>query len=533
MPYPKHRLTPRSGMLILVFFSLLAQQGFCQSPATLGERIGKILARYEYRHATFGIEFYSLDSGKVLYTLNTDKLFMPASTTKLLTVGAALNLLGPDYRFHTRVCHSGLILENGMLDGDLILVASGDPNLSSRVQPDGTLAFENLDHSLSGSPSTRAVPGDPLIVIRELAKQVAAHGIKQIKGRIVVDTSLFPEIPHETGTESVISPIVVNDNLIDINIGPGPSEGSPTIATISPQTPYLQLINKVTTGKADSEADVNEASDSANPDGSHTVTVSGSFPLGKAPILYAYPVPSPSRFAEVALVQALQQAGVTATVSAAGDRPDFNKYASAYVPGNVVAEYTSPPFSEEVKVTLKVSQNLHAAMAPSLLGALVAHKPQEAEQAGFDLEHDFLEKAGLDLSGAVQADGAGGFAFFTPDFMVRYLVFLAGSKYNTQFQRALPILGRDGTLWDILPNSSAAGHVFAKTGTTGGDDKLNHKLIVTAKGLVGYMTTAAGERLVFAIYVNNVSVPMGNHENSTRLVGTILGEIAAAAYESR
>ena len=192
-----------------VLLSLLLLAGAPASMAqsiTLAQRIQSIMDRPEFRHAIFGIEFYSLDAGKPIYTINADKLFTPGSTTKLLTEGTALALLGADFRFHTRVYRTGAVDSEGTLDGDLVLVASGDPNLSGRITADDTLAFENEDHSYDGDANTRAVPGDPLLVIRRLAQQVAAKNIKKIRGRIIVDASLFREGARELGTGVVMSP---------------------------------------------------------------------------------------------------------------------------------------------------------------------------------------------------------------------------------------------------------------------------------------------------------------------------------------
>src|SRR6267378_3916285 len=100
-----------------------------QSPPPLAERIQKVMSRPEFTHANFGIKFVSLDTGKVLYSINSNKLFVPASTTKLLTEGTLLAKLGADYRFHTRIYRTAPIDKKGKLKGDLILVASGDPNL--------------------------------------------------------------------------------------------------------------------------------------------------------------------------------------------------------------------------------------------------------------------------------------------------------------------------------------------------------------------------------------------------------------------
>src|SRR5216683_2087125 len=145
------RVLPVCGALVsMLLFCLLAAPLRAQSESSLSQRIQKVISRPEFTHANFGIEFYSLDAGKVVYALNAAKMFVPASTTKILTEGTLLAKLGADYRFHTRVYRTGPVDSKGKLKGDLILVASGDPNLSNRIQPDGTLAFVDHDHSYQG-----------------------------------------------------------------------------------------------------------------------------------------------------------------------------------------------------------------------------------------------------------------------------------------------------------------------------------------------------------------------------------------------
>ena len=135
------------AVFLLLFLLFAAGRARAQSDNSLAQRIQKVVSRPEFAHANFGIEFYSLETGKVVYALNGDKLFVPASTTKTLTEGTVLAKLGADYRFHTRVYRTGPVDKHGTLKGNLILVGSGDPNLSNRVQPDGTLAFVDEDHS--------------------------------------------------------------------------------------------------------------------------------------------------------------------------------------------------------------------------------------------------------------------------------------------------------------------------------------------------------------------------------------------------
>jgi len=522
-------------LLILTFsVMVLACCGgkvFAQSGATLEQRIQKIMVRPEFRHSRFGIKFIAADTGKVIYELNSPQLFVPGSTTKLLTAGTALELLGADYRFHTKIYRTGPIKKDGTLEGDLVLVTSGDLDLSNRIQTDGTLAFENEDHSYGGADS-KGLPGDPLQVMREFARQVAAKGIKRVKGRVLVDATLFPEGERELGTGVVISPSVVNDNVVDVVVGPGNAEGAAVQARIAPQTAYVTIINQATTGKADSKPSVKYENEKLNPDGTRSVALTGSFPLGGRPTMMSYPVPEPARYAASVLMESLKAEGVTSTLAGPGEQIDFKALASKYTAENVVAEHVSPPFNEEVKVTLKVSQNLHASSMPFLLGAILAHKDKEIDQAGFDLENGFLSKAGLDLAGAAQSDGAGGNAYFSPDFMVRYLLYMSKQKNYGDFYRALPILGKDGTLVKIQVNSPAAGHVHAKTGTYGLYDALNKKLMVTGKGLAGYLDTASGQHLILALYVNMVSVALDDPEAAQKIAGEALGEIAAAAYDA-
>src|ERR1700738_1330207 len=207
-----------------------------QSPVTLAERIQKVMNRPEFARADFGIKFVSLDTGKVLFSLNSNKLFVPASTTKLLTEGTLLAKLGAAYRFHTPIYRPDPIDKKGKLKGDLVLVASGDPNLSNRIRPDGTLAFVDEDHSYNGP----AVDGDPLTVIKELAKDIAAKGIRKIEGRGLGATSLIPDGRRECGTNVVISSIMVNDNVIDLTVTPAAKPGDAAAFVSTPQTSYIK-----------------------------------------------------------------------------------------------------------------------------------------------------------------------------------------------------------------------------------------------------------------------------------------------------
>lgn len=503
-----------------------------QRADAFAQKLAEITSRPEYKHAEFGVAIYDLDAKRDLFELNADQLFTPGSTTKLLTMGTALGLLGADYRYHTPVYRTGPV-RNGTLDGDLVLVASGDANISGRILGD-TLGFTNEDHSYAGrGDSVAKAIGDPLLVMRELAEQVSRAGIKAINGRVLVDATLFPEGERELGTGVVISPMILNDNVVDLLISPGASPGAAATVRISPDLGMFHLVNELTTGEAGSKPAVRRqiVRDSS---GAVTVRLTGTYAVRGAPLVMSVNVESPTEYAERAFSAALRDRGITLNPESSTARPDFAALASNYTDANRVAEHVSLPLAQELKVTLKVSQNLHASTMPYVVGAIVGKTPgRGALQAGFAAEHDFLEHGGLDLIAAAQGDGAGGApgAFFSPNFMVQYLAYMATRPDTAVFRRALPILGRDGTLWNVQSQTPAAGKVFAKTGTFSLRDPLNRRTIITGKGLAGYMTTASGRRVSFAIYANRIPFPPNYQGDPTELVGQALGEIAAAAYE--
>ncbi|MDT9600024.1 D-alanyl-D-alanine carboxypeptidase/D-alanyl-D-alanine endopeptidase [Sphingosinicella rhizophila] len=493
--------------------------------APLAARIEAIMKRPEYRHARFGMKFVSLKDGRTLYEHDADQLFVTGSTGKLFPAGAALATLGPDFRFRTKVYRTGPIVD-GVLKGDLVLVASGDPNLSGRIGPDGSLAFVETDHSYDMLPGAAVAGGDPLQVIRRIAEQVAAKGIKRIDGAVRVDTSLFPEAPW-VDPRAIISPISVNDNIVDVTVSPGANPGGPAILRISPETSYVRIVNR-TNMVADGPATVGFVEDVRNPDGTHVVTLAGNMPTGQGEVLRAYRAPEPQRFAETLLAEALREKGVAARTDHSG-KADFGALAAAYTPANQVAEHISPPLTEAVKVVLKVSHNPHAAMFPKLLGAYVAKDNANALAAGFGVQRSVFEKAGMELDAAMQVDGSGAGSRYSPDATVRFLQYMAKQPYFRAWLTAQPIMGKDGTLAKIQKDSVAAGHVYAKTGTEISPNLVNGRLMLMGKGLGGYVEGPTGEVVAFGLYANNV--PIDGMEGASK-VGEALGEIATAVYES-
>jgi PBP4 family serine-type D-alanyl-D-alanine carboxypeptidase len=451
-----------------------------------------IIRRSRHSKARFGIALHALEDGAILFERDAGYFFAGASTTKLITVASALARLTPEHRFRTVIRHTGRI-DAGTLTGDLVLIASGDPNLSARVAPDDTLLFEDCDHALGGD--------------------------------VRIDISLFAEGYRELGTFAVVSPIVINDNLIDIIATAGSRPGEPLDLTFSPLTDYVTFRSTARVGNAGSQPELTISDERREPSGKRYVDITGTLPPGLT-LLYNHPVATPSAFARVVLIEALAEAGIAIeTVSEANVTPS----ALDADEGDVLAEHVSPPFREAAKIINKVSQNLHAELCPRIVGALSdATRGPSAEQAGFDHVAHFFKTSGIDSDGVVLGDACGAHGYFTPSFMCRFLRSVDRLPFAAAFRASLPILGIDGTLRDIQTASAAAGHVTAKTGTMGVDDKLQPRIMVIAKGLAGYIKTASGKQIAFVAYANMVALEPGDGPSD---VGQVLGEIATAAYE--
>jgi D-alanyl-D-alanine carboxypeptidase/D-alanyl-D-alanine-endopeptidase (penicillin-binding protein 4) len=517
----------RARAAFIALALLLCVASASAQDAPLEAAMKHLMANPRAANAVFATEIYNLDTGRMVYAHDGHTLVTGASTTKLVTEGATLTLLGPDFRWTTPVYRDGPVDAAGTLHGNLTLVASGDPNLSQRVQPGGTLVFENEDHAYDGSPDTKAVPGDPLAVLRDLAAQVKAAGIRRIDGNVIVDASLFPN-STEGGTGTTISPIVVNDNVVDVTVTPGAAAGDPVTIRVSPESAYVSFVVHATTGAAKSDATIDLSDDVANAEGRHTVTITGTQPLGPS-VLYAYRIPDPKLFAEAAFARVLTEAGIAPAAPATTPSAAPTSSPATYSDANLVAKHVSPPLSEDVYVTLKVSQNLHASLMPYMWGAYGAHARADVLHAGFKAGADALQRAGVDLNGAITQDGAGGNAFFTPDFMVHYLAWAHRQPWFSQFRRGLPIMGVDGTLAKIQITSPARGKVFAKTGTDGSANLLRNAQVIS-KGLAGYMTTSHGRHVAFAFYVDHVEGP--TNEDTGTVAGQLLGSLATATYEA-
>src|SRR5438045_4333656 len=229
----------RCSPLIAVITLLLV--AVAQAEDKLVKRVDDLVAEPHFKTAHWGMLFVDLKTGEVLLDRESEKLFVPASTTKLFSTAAALDALGADYRFHTPIYRRGSVDENGRLDGDLILVASGDLTLGGRTTEKGEIALQDTDHIYANwSGDAKLTTQDPLAGIHELAKKVAAAGIRKVKGDVLIDDRLFTHTEGSGSGPQTVTPIMVNDNVLDFTFEPT-DVGQPAKTSWRPHTALFKV----------------------------------------------------------------------------------------------------------------------------------------------------------------------------------------------------------------------------------------------------------------------------------------------------
>lgn len=468
--------------------------------AALDSRVQAIMDGAPYQHATWGLLQVDPTTDQVVHAVNPDTLFIPGSTAKLFSVSATWATLGPDYRFTTPVYAVGT-LSGDTLVGNLVLVGSGDLDLGGRTTADGRVDYvgeiDHTDANAAGSDSSILIPEDPLSGVDELARQVHAAGITHVQGDVLMDARLFQPF---TEIEPTPTPIMLNDNVIDVVTSPGQA-GQPAAATLRPQVgPYHVAVNASTVaagGQTHLEV-------SLGPD--DTITVSGQIAADAKPQLRTVSVGDPDSFARTAFIEALGRAGVSVSATPTAPNSDAElPSATVYAQSPRVAELTSPPYSAYATMILKMSHNLGANLGLCLMAV---HAGSTDCAQGLAIMQSFLASAGVDPSQVAQADGRGGSTVdvATPRAVVQLLRYWLTRPDAAELRATLPILGVDGSLAFSGEDSPARGKVLAKTGTFIAFDPLNQRLITQGKALAGYLVMPDGSLEVFDVVVNQAPV---------------------------
>ncbi len=470
-------------------------------PQNLTKALAAIENQPEFAHTTWGYQVLDQKSGRVLASQNAQSMFDPGSTMKLYSVGTALRLYGPTYRFTTPAYRQGTM--NGTtLNGNLVLVGSGDLSLGMRDEPNGTMYYENLpdiDQSYAniGLPGAVEPPGDPLAGLNQIAKKVHASGITQVSGNVVVDDRLFT--PYDGFPDGNISPIWVNENLIDALVTPG-SVGQAASVSWRPMTAAYNFANKVTTvgAKGSTSLEITEPTPG-------NLVVTGQIAAGSKPILTVRPVDDPAAFARTEFIEALQQAGVTVSTSPTGPNPEvLLPPKGSYQQSDMVGDYVSLPLSQFTSFILKVSHNRGADLMTCL--AAVKGGSSDCEQ-GLTAELKTITQLGVPSKSVFVLDGAGtdDQGRTTVNALTTFLRGVTSTSYGATFRNSLPVLGRSGTLANVLPKSQVAGRAQLKTGNRVVGSPTGQAMLL-GNSLAGYLKTKSGRRVTFAIVLGNQPV---------------------------
>jgi serine-type D-Ala-D-Ala carboxypeptidase/endopeptidase (penicillin-binding protein 4) len=492
--------------------------------SALLELIKPVIESEEYRHSFWGISVADLATGEPLLDLNGDKLFVPASTTKLWSCAMALNTFGADYRFTTPVHLRGDVNADGTLIGDLILRASGDPNLSGRMDSSGHLVYTNTDHTYSGFMRGELTGIDPLEGIEDLTQQIADRCTRRVHD-VLIDDRLFDRSPRERDATLRSSPVMVNDNLIDIIISPGDTPGKPAKIETKPVTRAVSFDFQVKTVQAGEGNDIQVVCTSPT-----TYTVKGRIEVGQKPLMQIAWLLEPADFARAVLIECLEKKGIEVERSGQSAQPPENLPDPAeYERLPIIARRVSAPFYDAMKVILKVSHNTHADALPQLVASRYGKR---TVQEGLHLQWEFLESIGIEKGTVCFGSGAGGSRSdrVAPRAALRLLRYMATRPDAEDYRLAMPILGVDGTLYNaVKPESPARGKVFAKTGTIGAPNLLDDTNLLVSKALAGYMTAASDRKVVLAMFVNEVPI-QSNAETARH--GQVLGTLCEILYQA-
>ena len=214
----------------------------------LSRRVEGVIAAPGFQFGHWGILVVDRKTGQTIYERNADLLFAPASVTKLFSTAAALVELGPNYRFQTPLVRRGEIDAEGTLHGDVILIAQGDLAMGGRTGPEGRLVFQDDDHTYTGGHlHGQVVPTDPLAGLEHIAREVKAAGICEITGDVLIDDRLFVPTQSTGSGPRMVSPIVINDNVIDVFAQPAARAGEPAVVTFQPATKFVTMDAQVAT----------------------------------------------------------------------------------------------------------------------------------------------------------------------------------------------------------------------------------------------------------------------------------------------
>jgi D-alanyl-D-alanine carboxypeptidase/D-alanyl-D-alanine-endopeptidase (penicillin-binding protein 4) len=427
------------------------------------------------RTGVLGFCAVNVESGKEVFSWESDKSLIPASTWKAITTATALGILGPDYRYETVLEYDGEISAGGVLTGNLYIRGEGDPTLGSdEIQ--GSISLDEL--------------------VQQWEQSVLKAGIKAIKGQVIADVSIFGTAANcpswqwaDLGNYYAGGAwgINIHENLYYLNFQQVSGLGkTPPVHSLDPEVPGLELINEVRTAAANT-------GDNAYIFGApyqNTRIIRGTIPAGKMLFTIKGSLPNPPAFTAQLLSSRLASCGIDIEKGASV------QYAKGSHPRHELHRIQSPSLKEIIIRTNHESVNLYAEALLRTIGQV--RKEDGSLESSLDVLTDFWEEQGLQkMQGFLPEDGSGLSArnLISARQMASIMSLIAQNPESFPgFEASLPVAGKSGTMKYFLDGTAATGKVFAKSGS------MNR-----VRAYTGYVSCRSGQKIAFSLLANNYS----------------------------
>lgn len=479
--------------LRFLFLFLIASTGLVAQTKTIQSYTEEFAEKKIFRNAFISACAQEVNSGLMVLDHNADKVLIPASSLKVVTTLASLDILGEDYIYTTKVAYSGDVDEGGTLRGDLYIMGSGDPTLgSSKIK--GAVPFKTL--------------------LRDISASVRDAGILCIAGDVVGDESIFNSYPinptwqwNDLGNYYAAGAWGINiiDNEYRIYYGQQLKEGRiPKLISYHPQIPGLELQSEVKTGPKGSGDNAYIFGGPYN----YTKRIVGTIPPGKKQFVIKGSIPDPPLFLAYSLFNALSSDGIQAE-----DYRTTFKREKGYSKRKPVYQVNSPPLKEIIKKTNFESNNLYCETILKTIGTKEMELGSGA--AGINSIRKILRRRGINLNGMQIEDGSGLSARnkVSTRFISDFLSSIANEISLKTATTYLPMGGYQGTVKGFFKNSKAKGHIWAKSGSMNG-----------VLSYSGYVKSKSGKWLSFSIIANG-------HSENNRKVRPYMEQFMIKLYE--
>jgi len=496
----RRRFRPRSVLFAFCLLHFAFLLGCAKAPPSLpaldpiqqlAQDITAATTAPGVRRAAWGVLVHSLDRDERLHALNPGALLVPASALKLVALATAVDAVGWEHRFETTVRATGPVVE-GVLQGDLIVVGSGDPTIGGRAGDDLSMWVHTL----------------------------TTLGVRRIDGRIVGDDDAVQEprpqlawawddLGYTSG--ALFGALNVAENRLVVTIEPGPVEGGPTVMRVEPHAAGRPLLNRSVTGAAGSPQLLWPEQRPGEP----FLTIDGSIPVGAPPARLGVSAGNPTSWFASVLRHRLIEGGIDVTGGAV-DVDDLLPHANREA-STVLYIYRSRSLAEIAQPLLKDSVNLYGEAVLRLNAAAGVLPTNDAALEGMRTR---LEAWGIpnDAWQIVDGSGLSRRNSVSPDALVAVLRKMYDPDGTSPWMTALPVAGRDGTLAGRMMGTPAEGNVRAKTGT-----------MSNVRSLAGYVRTRDGEALAFAIMADGFEGGGGAASDAIDRIAVALAGFSRAA----